>query len=129
MNKKLQDSYESIVDELSLEEVKFFKIGITNSLEEREEQYLSEGYSQVYPLATGNNANIIQAESDLIKELLSDNRVNSKCKNKSTVPGLGQTQSAGILYVAVYVQLGNPISSLDIHLKNILFASGFPIKL
>ena len=129
MNKKLQDRYESIIDELKLDEIKYFKIGITHDPEERERQYISDGYSCIYKIAVGDNASICQAESDLIKALLADNRVSSKCKNQSAALNLGLTQFADVLYVAVCIQFENLVSSVDIQLENILFVSGFPISL
>ncbi|MBR5104745.1 MAG: hypothetical protein IKV05_08705 [Bacteroidales bacterium] len=103
MNQKLQDSYEAIIDELNLTEIKSYKIGITSDLDERKEKYLAEGYSDIYAIAIGDNASIIQAESDLIQTLLSDDRVRSKCNNRSTALGLGQTEYADTLYVAVRI--------------------------
>jgi len=129
MNQNLQDSYEAIIYELNLTEIKSFKIGITHDLDERKEKYLSEGYSEIYAIATGNNASIIQAESDLIKALKSDDRVCSKCNNRSAALGLGQTEYANTLYVVVRIEFDEPASSVDIHLENILFAKGFPISL
>lgn len=129
MNKKLQDSYESIIDELSITEIKSFKIGITHDLDERKEEYVTEGYSDIYAIATGDNASIIQAESDLIKALKSDDRVCSKCNNRSAALRLGQTEYADTLYIVVRIEFDEPISSVDIHLVNILFANGFPISL
>ena len=128
MNQKLQDSYEAIIDELKLTEIKSFKIGITHDLDERKEKYISEGYSEVYAIANGDNESIIQAESDLIEALMSDGRVCSKCDNKSATLELGRTESADTLYVAVRIEFDKPASSVDIHLKNILFASCFPIS-
>ena len=129
MNQNLQDSYEAIIYELNLTEIKSFKIGITHDLDERKEKYLSEGYSEIYAIATGNNESIIQAESDLIKALKSDDRVCSKCNNHSAALGLGQTEYANTLYVVVRIEFDEPVSSVDIHLENILFAKGFPISL
>ena len=129
MNQKLQDSYEAIIDELNLPEIKSFKIGVTHDLDERKEKYLAEGYSEIYAIATGDNANIIQAESDLIKALKSDDRVCSKCCNSSAALGLGKTEYADTLYVVVRIEFDELISSADIHLENILFANGFPISL
>ena len=129
MNQRLQDSYVAIIDELNLTEIKSFKIGITSDLDERKKKYLAEGYSEIYAIATGDNAIVIQAESDLIEALMSDDRVCSKCDNKSAAEGLGQTESSHILYVAVRIGFDKPISSVDIHLKSVLFASGFPILL
>lgn len=129
MNQKLQDSYEAIIDELNLAEIKSFKIGITHNLDERKEKYVTEGYYDIYAIATGDNASIIQAESDLIKALKSDDRVCSKCNNRSEALGLGQTEYADTLYVAVLIEFDEPLSLVDIHLENILFANGFPISL
>lgn len=129
MNNKLQKSYESIVGELNREEIKFFKIGITHDIEEREKHYRAEGYSSIYPIATGDNESICRAESDLINALLSDMRVSSKCKNASDVLGLGQTQLAGCLYVAVCIHHRNQGPSSDLHFENVLFTRNFPIIL
>lgn len=129
MDPRLLSIYQQIVEELSLTEVKAFKIGITSDVENREDDYLLEGYTDLYVLAKGNNTNIKQAESDLIKALMLDDRVCSKCKNESAKLGLGQTQEADVLYVAVRIQFDNTVSSLDIHLNNILFSNGFPIIL
>ena len=129
MNNKLQKSYESIVGELNREEIEFFKIGITHDIEEREKHYRAEGYSSIYPIATGDNKSICRAESDLINALLSDKRVSSKCENTSAVLGLGQTQLADCLYVAVCIHHKNHCPTSDLHLEDVLFTSGFPIIL
>lgn len=129
MNKKLRDSYTAIIDELDRTEIKSFKIGITHNLDERKEKYVSEGYSEIYSIATGDNESIIQAESDLIKEVMLDDRVSSKCDNLSTTSGLGQTDSADILYIVVRIKFDEPTPLENVHLENLLFANGFPISL
>lgn len=60
---------------------------------------------------------------------MSDDRVCSKCDNRSWVLGLGQTEHADTLYIVVRIEFDEPIFSADIHLESILFANGFPISL
>ena len=129
MHKSLQLSYESIVENLMLPEVKEFKIGITHDIDTRREDYASEGYSELYELAEGSNSLIIQAESDLIATVLNDKRVKAKCSNKTAAQGVGQRQKVDKLYVAVKIEFSDTVEAIDLHLEQVLFSNGFPITL
>ena len=129
MHKSLQLSYESIVEDLMLPEVKEFKIGITHDIDTRREDYASEGYSELYELAEGSNSLIIQAESDLIATVLNDKRVKAKCSNKTAAQGVGQIQMVDKLYVAVKIEFSDTVEAIDLHLEQVLFSNGFPITL
>ena len=117
---KIQDLcnlIDQILDEYAT--VKRFKIGKTDNLENREEDYHEKGYNFIHPLYTGEKEEISQAEKDLIKYFTETSRHKNKCTNKQEGGG---SPDATMLYLAIEKE---DASINDLNIKELILDKYF----
>lgn len=106
-----------ILDEYAT--VKRFKIGKTDNLENREEDYHEDGYNFIHPLYTGEKEEISQAEKDLIKYFTEMSRHKDKCVNEQEGGG---SPDATMLYLAIEME---EVSVKDLNIKELIIDKYF----
>ena len=97
--KILYNQIEKFLDDYTA--IEKFKIGKTENVEDREDDYYIDGYNFVFPLCSGEKDSISQTEKDLIKYFTETSRHKEKCENEQQGGG---SPNADTLYIAVKIK-------------------------
>ena len=98
-NKNFKELLDNLIRELSNEFIKSFKIGVTESIVERQNDSDYTGY-QLFRLAYIDSDKAKSVEEEVISFFLSSS-VKNKCENNLKAAGAGQVKDAKELYIAI----------------------------
>ena len=112
MDQKIAEILPKIEGWLKMEEIKSFKIGVTQDIQQRSSGYSSSPNVQLVEIASGDKQSVIKAERDLIEYFLGTS-LKDKCKNQPNTGGVGNVKNINTLYIAY--EHGESVSIQDLH--------------